>query len=121
MMDSWVQGYWEGGLYMAKYLWEVSYTPEGMKGVLKEGGTSRRTMVEKLASNMGGTLESFYFAFGKNDVYLIADFPDKIDVAAVSMTVGASGAASVKTITLLTPEEIDQAAQKSVEYRPPGA
>jgi uncharacterized protein with GYD domain len=106
---------------MAKYLWEVSYTHEGMKGVLKEGGTSRRTMVEKLAANMGGTLESFYFAFGENDVYLIADFPDKTDVAAVSMTVGASGAASVKTVALLTPEEIDQAAQKTVEYRAPGA
>src|SRR5688572_32908488 len=104
---------------MPKYLCEASYTSDGMKGVLKEGGTSRRTMVEKLASNMGGTLESFYFAFGENDVYLIADFPDKVDVAAVSMTVGASGGASVKTITLLTPEEIDQAAQKTVEYRPP--
>lgn len=105
---------------MPKYMWKVSYTSDGMKGVLKEGGTSRRTMVEKMAQNMGGTLESFYFAFGEDDVYVLADFPTNVDVAAVAMTVGAAGAASVKTVVLLTPEEIDQAAQKSVEYRAPG-
>lgn len=105
---------------MAKYLWQVSYTPEGMKGVLKEGGTSRRMMVEKMAANLGGTIESFNFAFGDDDVYLIGDFPSNVDVAAVAMTVGASGAASVKTTVLLTPEEIDEATQKVVEYRAPG-
>lgn len=105
---------------MAKYLWEVSYTSDGMKGVLKEGGTSRRTMVEKLASNMGGTIESFHFAFGKNDAYIIAEFPGDVDAAAVAMTVGAAGAATVRTVTLLTPKQIDEATQKTVEYRPPG-
>jgi uncharacterized protein with GYD domain len=104
-----------------KYLWKVSYTQEGMKGVLKEGGTSRRTMIDKLVSNMGGTLETFYFAFGEDDVILIADFPSNIDVAAVAMTVGAAGAAKVHTTVLLTPEDIDQAIEKTVEYRAPGA
>ncbi len=106
---------------MAKYLWEVSYTAEGMKGLLKEGGSSRRMMVEKLTQNMGGTLEGFYFAFGENDVYVIADMPSNADVAAVAMTVGASGSASVKTVVLLSPEEVDQATQKTVEYRAPGS
>lgn len=105
---------------MAKYLWEVSYTSDGMKGVLKEGGTSRRTMVENLASSMGGTIESFHFAFGENDAYIIAEFPGDVDAAAVAMTVGAAGAATVRTVTLLTPEQIDEATQKTVEYRPPG-
>jgi uncharacterized protein with GYD domain len=106
---------------MSRYLWQVSYTAEGMKGVLKEGGSSRREMVEKLAANLGGSIESFDFAFGDDDVYLIGEFPNHVDVAAVAMTVGASGAASVKTTVLLTPEEIDQAAQRSVDYRAPGA
>ena len=106
---------------MAKYLWEVSYTADGMKGILKEGGTSRRAMVEKLTQNMGGTLESFYFAFGDNDVYIIADMPSNVDVAAVAMTVGASGAAGVKTVVLLSPEEVDEATHKAVDYRPPGS
>lgn len=105
---------------VAKYLWEVSYTSDGMKGVLKEGGSSRREMVEKLASNMGGTIESFHFAFGEKDVYIIAEFPGDVDAAAVAMTVGAAGAASVKTVTLLTPEQIDEATKKTVQYRPPG-
>ena len=105
---------------MARYLLEVSYTSEGMKGVLKEGGTGRRSMVEKLASSMGGTVESFHFAFGENDAYIIAEFPGDVDAAAVAMTVGAAGAATVRTITLLTPEQIDEATQKTVDYRPPG-
>lgn len=106
---------------MAKYLFEVSYTAEGVKGILKEGGSSRRTMIEKLVQNLGGTFHEMYFAFGDNDLYLIADFPSNTDVAAISMTVGASGAASVKTVVLLTPEEVDEATQKTVDYRPPGA
>lgn len=106
---------------MAKYLCEASYTSEGMKGVLAEGGSSRRTVVEKLVTNMGGSLESFYFAFGDNDVYLVVDVPSNADMAAVAMTVGASGAVSLKTTVLLTPEEVDAASEKTVEYRPPGS
>ena len=106
---------------MAKYLCEASYTSEGMKGLLKEGGSSRRTVVEKLVTNMGGSLESFYFAFGDNDVYLIADMPSHADMTAVAMTVGASGAVSIKTTVLLSPEEVDEAADKTVEYRAPGS
>ena len=106
---------------MAQYLWEVKYSSAGMKGVMSEGGTSRRTMVEKLAANMGGTIESFHFAFGANDAYIIADFPGDVEAAAVALTVGSSGAASVNTITLLTPEQIDEAVKQNVEYRAPGA
>lgn len=106
---------------MSKYLWQVMYSPEGMKGLLKEGGTSRREMVEKLAANMGGTIESMYFGFGDCDAFIVGEFPSNVDVAAVAMTVGAAGAASLKTTVLLTPEEVDQATKKSVDYRPPGA
>jgi uncharacterized protein with GYD domain len=105
---------------MAKYLWEVSYTQRGVQGVMKEGGTSRRVVVEKLVQNMGGTLEAFYYSFGENDVYVIADFPNNIDAAAVSMNVAATGAANVKTVVLLSPEDIDEASQRAVDYRPPG-
>lgn len=106
---------------MAKYLWQVSYSVDGVKGVLKEGGTGRIEAVEKLLAGLGGKLEAAYFAFGEDDVYLIVDLPDNVAGAAVSLTVAAAGAARVKTIVLLTPEEIDRAAQMSVDYRPPGA
>ena len=105
---------------MAKYLWKVHYTQDGAKGLLKEGGTSRVTMLDKLVSNMGGHLESFYFALGDTDAYIVADYPSNADVAAVSMTVAAAGGATVETVPLLTPEDVDGAVSKDVEYRAPG-
>jgi uncharacterized protein with GYD domain len=106
---------------MAKYLWKVSYNSSGMQGLLKEGGTSRRTMADKMAANMGGSVESFHFAFGETDAYVIVDIPTIQDAAAISMAVGAVGAASVETVPLLTLEDVDEAIQKVVEYRAPGA
>jgi uncharacterized protein with GYD domain len=105
---------------MAKYLWEISYRPEGAKGILKDGGTKRRQVVEAALKALGGKLEAFYFAFGNNDVYSIGELPDHASVAAVTLAVNASGTASVRTTVLLTPEEIDQAAKKNVSYTPAG-
>ena len=105
---------------MPKYLVQASYTVEGIKGLVKDGGSKRRAVLEQLIKDQGGTLEAFYFAFGENDVYAIADLPDNVSIAAVSLAVGASGAVSAKTTVLITPEEMDQAAQKTVNYRPPG-
>jgi uncharacterized protein with GYD domain len=108
-------------LTMPKYLWQVSYSQAGLKGLLKEGGSSRVAAIKKLAESRGGKVEAFYFAFGEDDVYLIADLPSQVDAAAISLAVGASGAARVRTIVLLTPEEIDAATKVDVGYRPPGA
>jgi uncharacterized protein with GYD domain len=105
---------------MPKYLIHASYSSEGAKGVISEGGSGRRDAIAKLAEDLGGKLECFYFAFGDDDVVTILDFPDNVTVAAVSMTVGASGLVSTKTTVLLTPEEVDEAARKSVAYRGPG-
>jgi len=106
---------------MAKYLIQASYTQSGVQGVIKEGGSGRRDAIGKLLADLGGTLEAFYFAFGDNDVYVIADVPDNTTAAAISLTVGAAGAVTAKTVVLLTPEEIDRATKQSVAYRPPGA
>jgi uncharacterized protein with GYD domain len=105
---------------MAKYLFQASYTVEGLKGLLKEGGSSRREAVEQAIKGLGGTLEAFYYAFGFSDVFAIADLPDNVSSTAFSLVTNAAGTASVKTIVLITPEEVDQAVKKSVEYRPPG-
>ncbi len=105
---------------MPKYLWQASYTADGVKGVLKDGGTGRRAAIQKLAEGLGGRLEAFYFAFGSDDVIVIADLPDQKSAAALGLAVNADGHTRLKTIVLLTPEEIDQAAKISVEYRPPG-
>ena len=105
---------------MPKYLFEASYTLEGVKGLLKDGGTKRRTAVDALAKEAGGRLEAFYFAYGKNDVYVIVDLPDSASATAVSLAVAASGAVRMRTIVLVSPEEVDQAVKKTVHYRAPG-
>jgi uncharacterized protein with GYD domain len=106
---------------MAKYLIEASYTPEGIKGVQSAGGSSRVAAVKAALEGLGGSLESFYFGFGDHDAYVIGDLPDNEAATAVAIAVGASGGATVKTTVLLTPEEVDAAAQKSVDYRAPGS
>ena len=106
---------------MAKYLITGSYTAQGAAGLLKDGGTRRRQAVEELIGGLGGKLESLYFAFGSDDVVIIVDMPDAAAMTAVSLTVGASGAINIKTTVLITPEEMDAAAKKTVSYRPPGA
>ncbi|MDQ3093319.1 MAG: GYD domain-containing protein [Actinomycetota bacterium] len=106
---------------MPKFLFEASYTPDGVKGVRSAGGSSRRDAVARVAESVGGTLEGFHFAFGDRDAYVIADLPDNESAAAVALTVNAAGGATVRTVVLLTPDEVDAAAQRSVEYQPPGA
>ena len=106
---------------MPKYLVEASYTLEGIKGVQSAGGSSRRDAVARAAESVGGGLESFYFAFGERDVFTVVDLPDNESATALALTVNASGAVTVRTTVLLTPEEVDAAAKRSVEYRPPGA
>ena len=105
---------------MPKFLIESSYTLEGVKGLRSAGGTSRRDAVAHTLESVGGSLEHFYFAFGDNDAYVIADLPDAEAAAAVALTVNAAGGAQTKTVLLLTPEQVDAAAKRSVDYRPPG-
>jgi uncharacterized protein with GYD domain len=106
---------------MPKFLLEVRYTREGLQGVVAKGGTARVEAGTAAVKSAGGKVEAFYFAFGETDVYLIADMPDNAAAAAVALTVGAAGGATVRTTPLLTPEEVDRATKAKVEYRPPGA
>jgi uncharacterized protein with GYD domain len=105
---------------MPKYLFEASYTADGAKGLLKDGGSKRRAAVETLVKGLGGRLEAFYFAYGDADAFVIVDLPDSASATAVSLTVAASGAVRVKTIVLIAPEDVDLAARKTIPYRAPG-
>lgn len=106
---------------MAKYLIRGSYTAEGTKGLLKEGGSKRMAVVEKVIAGLGGRLDALYYTFGDADVLAIIDVPDAASAAAFSLAVSATGAVQTSTTPLLTPQEIDQACKKSVKYRAPGA
>ncbi|MET1058378.1 MAG: GYD domain-containing protein [Nocardioides sp.] len=107
---------------MSKYLIKASYSPEGIKGVMAKGGTARVDAIQKLTAGMGGTLESCYFAFGGDDLYAIIEAPSHEAMAAVAGTVTGTGALSAyETVVLLTAEQIDAAANMTVEYSPPGS
>ena len=107
---------------MAKYLLKVSYSVDGLKGVMMEGGTSRVKAVERALAGVGGSLESFYFAFGQDDVYVIADVPDHAAAIAMAAAVTTSGAvSSYETVVLLPPSEVDKAMDVAVDYAPPGS
>lgn len=104
---------------MPKFLIQGLFTKEGAKGLAKEGGTKRRQGVEKFFGSLGGKLEALYFAFGDTDVFTIAEFPDNVSAAAVSLTANSTAAINIKVTALITPEEMDQAAQKSQSLHPP--
>jgi uncharacterized protein with GYD domain len=106
---------------MSKYMIKASYSTEGIKGVMSKGGTARKDAIEKLVAGVGGSVESVYFAFGDDDIYLIVDAPSHEAMAAVAGTVGSTGAVSdYQTIVLLTADQMDAAANMSVDYTPPG-
>jgi uncharacterized protein with GYD domain len=106
---------------MPTYLWQVSYTSEGVKALTKDGGAKRRSVVQQLLNKVGGKLHAFYFALGEADAYVIAEVPDAGTAVAVSVEVNSSGLVNLKTTMLLSPEEFDAATKKSVGYQPPGA
>jgi uncharacterized protein with GYD domain len=106
---------------MARFMFQGSYSTEGVKGVLKDGGTGRRTAIESAIKSIGGHLEAVYFAFGDTDVYVIVDGLDNEQALTFAMGVGSTGSlSSVKTTVLLTPEEVDAAAKRTLSYRAPG-
>jgi uncharacterized protein with GYD domain len=104
-----------------KMLIAGKYTSEGAKGLVKEGGSKRKAAVEKAIKGLGGKLESIYYAYGEADVYAVVDMPDSTSALALSLVINASGAVHVKSIPLITVEEVDAACKKSVDYRPAGA
>jgi uncharacterized protein with GYD domain len=106
---------------MPKYLITASYTVDGLKGLLKDGGTGRRAAIQKAAESLGGRVETMYYTFGDRDVIVIGDLPDNTTAAALSLTVSATGAVRTTTTPLLSPEDIDAAAKRTVSYRAPGA
>jgi len=105
---------------MPKYMFLATYTPDGVKGIQQAGASSRVAAVSDMCAGLGGSLDSFHFAFGDVDAFVVCDLPDDEAAAAAAFTVGASASTQVRTIKLLTVEEADAAIGRSVAYRPPG-
>ncbi len=104
---------------MAKFMFQADYSAEGVAGLRKEGGSGRQAMFEKMFNEMGGTLESFYYAFGRDDLYMIVDLPDDAAAVAASLAASAAGAIRFRATVLVTPETVDEAVKRTVNYTPP--
>lgn len=105
---------------MTKYLFEANYVGEGIKGLMRDGGTKRRDAVDEALKSVGGSLESFYYAFGETDVLGVFDIPDQADAVALSLMINSTGAVNLRLKPLMSPQDIDDAAQKTPSYRAPG-
>jgi uncharacterized protein with GYD domain len=105
---------------MAKYLFEATYVGEGIKGLMREGGTARREALVEALKSVDGTLESFYYAFGETDVLGVFEVPAPADAAALSLMINSTGSVNVRLKPLLGPEDLDEAAKKTPSYRAPG-
>jgi uncharacterized protein with GYD domain len=105
---------------MGKYLLRVNYTATGLKGLTSEGAANRVAYISEFASSVGGTVETFLFALGDYDAYVVLEAPDDRAVTAASLAVGSSGVASISTVKLLTAAEVDEAIGAMQGYRPPG-
>src|ERR1700722_2311046 len=105
---------------MPKYLVEARYTAEGIKGLAREGGSSRRAAIARAVESVGGKLEQAYFAFGEIDAYIVVDLPDNVSAAPFSFAAHQSGFITSKIVVLLSAQEMDAASKKKVDFRPPG-
>lgn len=105
---------------MPKYLYHGSYTDKGLQGLMKDGGTKRMEVTRNAIESLGGKMEAYYFAFGSNDFYLIAEAPDNVNAITGSLVANASGTVKVSITVLISPEEVDQAVKKTMDWRPPG-
>ncbi|WP_033321918.1 GYD domain-containing protein [Streptomyces yerevanensis] len=106
---------------MSKYLFKVKLTVDGLQGLLKEGGTARREVVDRMVQSLGGRVESMYWAFGDEDAYITVDLPSNTSAVAMGLVTSAAGGVRTSTVVLLSPDEIDEAVRQKVEYRAPGA
>ncbi len=105
---------------MTKYLFEANYVGEGIKGLMREGGTKRRDALVDALKSVGGTLECFYYAFGDTDVLGVFDVPDQASAAALSLMINSTGTVTVRLKPLMTPEDVDAASKLTPSYRAPG-
>lgn len=105
---------------MSKYLIKANYNSDGAAGLAAKGGTARRDAVGKMLADVGGSIECFYYAWGDVDAYLVVDVPSDEAMVGIALSVNKSGATTITTTPLLTPEQVDAAATTAPGYTPPG-
>ncbi|MER7442308.1 GYD domain-containing protein [Micromonospora avicenniae] len=106
---------------MAKFLLKSTYTVDGIKGLLMDGGSKRAEAATKAIEGLGGRVESLCFGLGAHDTYVVCELPDHKTAAALAIAIRAAGGVDTRVTPVLTPEEVDEATRKQLKYQPPGA
>ena len=101
-----------------------TYTSDAWARMIQSPG-DRTAAVRQLTDSLGGSVECIYWMFGTHDGMVITDVSDSISAAALSVTVGSTGAfKNLETHELLTQEQLSQALSRSKDvtqaYQPPG-
>jgi uncharacterized protein with GYD domain len=109
---------------MAKYAIFFTYTSDAWARMITNPG-DRTAAVRQLLDTVGGTLDSAYWMLGAHDGMVIADVPDSVRAAAVSIGAGSSGSFKhMETHELFTQDQLGQllshARTATNAYQPPG-
>jgi uncharacterized protein with GYD domain len=109
---------------MTKYAFFFSYTSDSWARMMSVPG-DRTAAVREVLSSLGGSLECIYWMFGSHDGIAIADLPDAVSAAAVSIAVASTGTiTNNQTRVLLTQEQLgralEQASTAAQAFQPPG-
>jgi uncharacterized protein with GYD domain len=105
---------------MSKFLIQACYTAEGLKGLQKDKASGRLEALTKAVQSLNGKVDCMHFALGDDDVIAIIDFADAGAAAALSAAVSLTGLVRMRTTSLLTVAEMDQALTRNAAYRGPG-
>ena len=101
---------------MALYLFRFAYTPESW-AALMESPADRRDMLASRLFSFGGRLQGFWYCFGDSDGYALAEIPDNVSAAAVSVAVKATGAfRTLDATVLLSAEEMVEAMSRAGDF-----
>jgi uncharacterized protein with GYD domain len=106
---------------MAYYLIQASYGTAAVAAMVKNP-QDRAAAIKPMLEKMGGKLHGLWLAFGEYDIVVIAEMPDAVSAAAMSMAIGATGTmTSYRTTPLLSTSEATEAMKKAggVGYKPP--
>jgi uncharacterized protein with GYD domain len=105
---------------MPKFLIEVTYTAEGLKGLQKDKASGRTQAIKNALKALDGQLECVYWCLGDHDAIAIVEVPNTVAASALATAVSASGLVRTRTTALLTAQEMDAALGKGVNYQAPG-
>ncbi len=102
-----------------KYIYRAVLTSEGLKDLQKRSATALRGNIVKFTESLGCKQEFWYFDPLNSTAYGGVACPDEMTIATITTTVNAAPYARLTYWSVLTAEQMDQAATRAASSRPP--